>query len=311
MSSTAPVPPVPRVSAIVPTLDRPDWLARALAALAAARPAFHEVIVADQSAGLALETGAALCAKFGARHLPLSRRGLSRARNAAIAIAAGEWFAFPDDDAEVSSDVLAVLAAHLAAEPGTAFVCGHVAYPSRAPMQPGMDGHARQISTPVDVLQIVVSPGLFVRADAVARAGGFDEELGVGATYPSGEESDLLFTVLAQGGRGAYVPALRVAHPDPFEIRDEAAQQRRMESYGRGWGALFAKHAARPGGEPFARLQRHYERRARMGMTLAALTLRPALAARYRASLAGRRAGWEAWRAAHGAARAASTEPRS
>lgn len=301
MSSTAAAPPVPRVSAIVPTLDRPDWLERALAALAAARPAFHEVIVADQSTGAALAAGAALCARFGARHLPLPRRGLSRARNAAIALCSGEWLAFPDDDAEVAPGALAALAAHLAAAPGTAFVCGHVAYPSGAPMQPGMDGRAREIATPVDVLKIVVSPGLFVRADAVARAGGFDEELGVGATYPSGEESDLLFAMLADGGRGAYVPALRVAHPDPFEIRDEDAQRRRMESYGRGWGALFAKHAARPGGEAFAALQRHYEGRARMGMTLAALTLRPSLAARYRASLAGRRAGWNAWREAHAA----------
>ncbi len=283
---------LPRVSAIVPSLDRPDWLARSLAALAAARPAFLEVVVADQSEGGAAR---ALCERHGARHLALTARGLSRARNAALREVRGEFVAFPDDDATVAPDFVTAFAAAVASAPRAAFICGHVTYPSGRTMQPGMDGRARALASVEDVLHTAVSPGLVVRRDALARAGGFDERLGVGAEYPSGEESDLLIRLLQGGESGWYAPALRVAHPDPFEIRDDAGTLRRMHAYGRGWGALFAKHSRGPDGPRFANLQRRYERRAWLGALAYALRLDLRRAREYRAAHLGRRAGWRDW----------------
>jgi GT2 family glycosyltransferase len=283
---------IPHVTAIVPTLDRPQWLVRSLAALARARPAFAEVWVADQSAG---EDGRALCERFGARWLHLDRRGISQARNAAFPHARTEWVAYPDDDAEVTEDILVRLAETLSRCPDAAFVQARVEYPDRRPMQPGMEGPLRVLDRLDDTLRTAVSPGLFVRRDWVERAGGFDERFGVGAAFPSGEESDLLFRILAAGGRGVYDPALLVHHPDPFAIRDEPTRLRRMADYGVGLGALLAKHADDTGDETYRRLHRRLLRRAWLACVFMATTGRLARARRYHAAWRGRREGWRRW----------------
>lgn len=286
----------PNVTAIVPTLDRPDWLARSLAALSAARPSFSKVLVADQSEGL---DAVALCVQYGAERLELDVRGLSRARNVAFANVSTDWVAFPDDDAEVSHDILARLGEVLVRSPEAAFVQAHVVYPSGAPMQAGMDGRERGLNNLADLLRTTVSPGMFVRRDWIARVGGFDERFGVGALYPSGEESDLLIRILAAGGIGVYAPSLRVQHPDPLVIRDPEAQSRRMFLYGVGLGALFAKHAAEGNGVAFRAQQWRHEARALLGMLLMVLIGRPAQGRRYFESWRGRRAGWRSYLEAH------------
>jgi GT2 family glycosyltransferase len=284
----------PRCAAIVPTLDRPADLAACLASLAAARPPFARIVVADQGA----DGGpAALAARHGATHLHLEQRGLSRARNAALARADEPWRYFPDDDCTVAPDILARVGEALARHPGAAFVAARVLTPAGRPVMDGMDERERALADPRDVLATVMSPGLFVSAAALAKAGGFDERFGVGAEWPSGEESDLLFRVLASGATGVYAPAAVVTHPDPFLVRDETAQRRRARLYGRGWGALFAKHAADP---QFMALQRRYETRALGGAVVSLLTLRPARARRQWQTWLGRREGWRGWHAANG-----------
>ena len=285
-------PPVTAVAAIVPTLDRPHWLERSLAALAAATPAFAEIWVVDQSPG---EQGREICERFGARWLHLERRGISHARNAALPRVGAEWVAFPDDDAEVAPDVIAQLLATVERHPEVAFVGAHVSYPDGRPMQPGMDGRARTLASPADVLRTTVSPGLFVRGDWLTRAGGFDERFGVGAEFPSGEESDLLFTILRAGGFGRYEPAIRVRHPDPFAIRDERAGRRRMADYGAGLGALLAKHSQADSGAIYGALYRQLVRRALVGCAAMVLSGRLDRAQRFAASFRGRRAGWRRW----------------
>jgi len=292
------------VAAIVPTLDRPDWLERSLAALAAASPAFAEIWVADQSAG---EQGRRLCERYGARWLHLDRRGISYARNAALPHVTADWVAFPDDDAEVAPDVIAQLRGTLERHPDVAFVGAHVTYPDGRPMQPGMDRRARALESPPDVLRTTVSPGLFVRRDWITRAGGFDERFGVGAPFPSGEESDLLFAILRAGGAGRYEPSIHVRHPDPFAIRDENACRQRMADYGEGLGALLAKHSQERSGDVYLALYRRLVRRALLGCAAMTLSGRFAQAQRFAASYRGRRAGWRRWFAGE----AAPATPRS
>jgi GT2 family glycosyltransferase len=275
-----------RCTAIIPTLHRPHDLEACLASLRAAQPQFEAVIVADQGDTQELR---GLVESFGARYLHLDRRGISRARNAALAHLATPWCHFPDDDCTVAPDILARVAAALERHPGTGFVAGRVLTPGRRPVMAGMDTRERALTDPVDLLATVMSPGLFVAREVIERTGPFDERLGVGATWASGEESDFLFRALAAGATGVYAPDAEVTHPDPFAVRDDAAQLRRARTYGRGLGALFAKHGLRA-------LQRRYETRALAGAVLAALTLRPAKARRHLESWRGRREGWRAWR---------------
>lgn len=292
------MPEAPRFAAILPTLDRAADLEACLRSIAAMDPGPAEVIVADQGAGRPAE---ATARAFGARYLHLDRRGLSRARNAALALAGAPWLWFPDDDCTGAPDLLARVADALARDPGAGFVAARVVTPAGTAVMKGMDGRERALATPADTLATVMSPGLFVAARVIAACGAFDERFGVGAQWPSGEESDLLFRAFAAGEHGRYVPAAVVTHPDPFAARDEAAHRRRARLYGRGWGALFAKHAAGPRGAAFAALQRRFEARALGGAAVAALALDLRRARRQWQSWLGRREGWRGWRAAAGA----------
>lgn len=86
-----------RVSVIVPTCNRPDKLRRALRSIRAIEgPDLNlEIIVGDN--GACPETPAVV-AEFGGRHVRATATGASASRNAALALATGEFLAFLDDD---------------------------------------------------------------------------------------------------------------------------------------------------------------------------------------------------------------------
>lgn len=86
-----------RVSVVVPTCDRPALLREALASIRAreSEALSFEIIVGDN--GQAAETKQ-VAAEFGAKHLAVSRKGPSAARNACLKAATGEFIAFLDDD---------------------------------------------------------------------------------------------------------------------------------------------------------------------------------------------------------------------
>jgi len=277
-------------AAIIGTKDRPRELAACLASLAALRPPLREVIVVDQGSGAPAAPPAGLSVTV----LRPERSGLSYARNQGLMRANALWAFFPDDDCTVAQDALERAAEALHMFSRAAFLCGRVLPPEAAKSEKS-DNSPRALTTPEEVLRVGLSAGLFVKRDLLERLHGFDERFGVGGRYPSGEESELLFRALDQGARGVYAPAIQIFHADPFTVLEPAAQQRRAFDYGRGWGALFAKHAAWASGKAFQRLQRHYLMRALGGAALAILTLRPALAHRYIASFRGRRLGWKQW----------------
>jgi GalNAc5-diNAcBac-PP-undecaprenol beta-1,3-glucosyltransferase len=87
----------PDVSVVVPTYQRPEKLARALASIAAACSAVHEVIVVDDCPE---GSGFALARQFNARYLfkAGAQRGLSQSRNLGLSLATGRYIAFLDDD---------------------------------------------------------------------------------------------------------------------------------------------------------------------------------------------------------------------
>jgi glycosyltransferase involved in cell wall biosynthesis len=86
-----------RVSVIVPTRNRPEQLRRALQSVRALEAAdvTFEIIVGDN--GDCSETPR-VAAAFGALHTRTAILGASAARNAALALATGDFIAFLDDD---------------------------------------------------------------------------------------------------------------------------------------------------------------------------------------------------------------------
>lgn len=86
-----------RVSVVVPTRNRPDTLRQALASIRAleADDLSFEILVGDNGDDPGTP---AVCAEFGAAHLPVKEQGAAAARNAGLFAATGEFIAFLDDD---------------------------------------------------------------------------------------------------------------------------------------------------------------------------------------------------------------------
>ncbi len=92
------------VSVVIPTCDRPDRLARALASVAAQTRRADEIIVVDNGRK-AIATDALPAGVIVERLAP--RIGASRARNAGLERAQGDYVAFLDDDDLWEADYLA------------------------------------------------------------------------------------------------------------------------------------------------------------------------------------------------------------
>jgi hypothetical protein len=79
-----------------------------------------------------------------------------------------------------------------------------------------------------------ISFTIFIRAENM-RQFRFDEQLGIGAKFGSGEESDLLLFLLKNRHRGHYHVNDYIYHPAKEESASKAF------SYGKGFGAIYKK----------------------------------------------------------------------
>jgi len=115
----------PFASIIIPTRERPGYLAVALASVAPqAQRAAAELIVVDDGA---LPANSELAQRFGARYVSLGEpRGLNAARNAGLQAAEGELLAFVDDDIEAPGGWLDALIAAAHAQPEVGVFTGPI-----------------------------------------------------------------------------------------------------------------------------------------------------------------------------------------
>jgi len=104
-----------KISIVVPTLNRPMPLARALASLMAQQSPADldaEIIVVDNSSdGNARDAVTKLTGRspFALHYVNEPRPGVANARNAGVSAARGRWIAFLDDDEEADPNWLARL----------------------------------------------------------------------------------------------------------------------------------------------------------------------------------------------------------
>ena len=226
------------VTAVVCTRNRAALLGPTLDALEAQRDL--PVLVVDQSdaADPALD----------ARPLRVLRdagRGLSRARNLAVAEVQTPWVVFVDDDCLVGPTFADDLRAVLAAHPEAAFVAPHV----DAPVDPAADGlQATAFAVEAEAVRAGrwTSPSAIgfgvcfaVRVDWVRRLGGWDERLGAGTQpFPAAEDVDFNLRLLKAGGVAVASPSVRVVHE---QWRDTSELAALLEGYAVAVAAVCGK----------------------------------------------------------------------
>lgn len=228
-------------SLIVCTVDRVDPLRRLLDSLVNQDGSTFEVIVVDQNETPILDPVLAAYPALDIRRVT-SPRGLSRARNVGMAVARNDVICFPDDDCWYTPGLLARVAATLAADPALQILSARTVDTEGRPSVSPTSEQAAPISRS-NFLLSGNSNTLFLRREAVAQVGPFDERLGVGAgtAFGSGEEADYLLRALAKGLGARYEPSLHVLHDQVDEVITARTIQRAY-LYGAGFGALMRKH---------------------------------------------------------------------
>lgn len=199
-----------RVSVVVPTYKRARLLHRCLNALVAQdlSPELYEIIVVDDARSD--ETGAFVAAfarnyegRPAVRYLrpPEGTRGPAAARNAGWKAAQSELIAFTDDDTIPAHNWLSEGLRAMRGEVSAAW--GDVMVPL-----PERPTDAERNTAGLDGAEFVTA-NCFVRREAIAAVGGFDEQF----QRAWREDSDLYFTLLERGLRVISAPAAIVIHP--------------------------------------------------------------------------------------------------
>jgi glycosyltransferase involved in cell wall biosynthesis len=231
-----------KISLVVATLGRTVQLDRLFESLARQDFADFEVIVVDQNPDDRLE--------YLFKHgwpFPLSRihtpsaRGLSRARNAGWKLAKGELVIFPDDDCWYPPWLLSRGMKLLAASNAEVLT-------GRAADEAGRDINGRYSKAPhrIDRSNVWISGIEWVmlfKKSALQAVGGFDEEIGVGASTPwqACEGQDILLRILDKGLTCHFDPTFFGHHMEFDQLAPQAMQVKGRE-YGRGLGYVLRVH---------------------------------------------------------------------
>ena len=216
-----------KISAIICTFRRPDYLRHALHSLCeqSLPRDEYEIIVVDNAVEAETERVVREFdeGRINLRYLPEENVGLSRARNTGFKAAAGLYVAYIDDDARADKHWLeALVAAFEEVSPAPAAVGGrvwldwHGEKPSWVPerhlslftyVDHGDDAHALANN------EYLVGANIAFEREALLLVGGFDPDLGrQGTVLLSGEEAAII-AQLQELGRGIYYePAAAVWH---------------------------------------------------------------------------------------------------
>jgi glycosyltransferase involved in cell wall biosynthesis len=191
-----------------------------------------ELIIIDQNENDKIEK---LCQSYlmNVRLIKSKVKGLSVNRNIGLKYISGDIIAFPDDDCEYETDSLEKTAVFFDKNPNYSF------YTCNTKEKNGNNAVLETRKKDCDIgffnfLSIGISFTIFVRSEAMPGFS-FDEQLGVGAAFGSGEESDLLLYLIKNKKKGRYHAMHYIYHPGKTET------PLRVYSYSLGFGAIFKK----------------------------------------------------------------------
>jgi GT2 family glycosyltransferase len=201
----------PALSVVIPTRNRADYLAVALASLRAQEGVVGlELIVVDDGGDEATARAAADAGATLETHP--SPRGPNAARNTGIAAASAPLIALVDDDVRAPSGWAAAMLSGAERHPWAEALGG----PIRASLEGPAPRSCGREAAPITTLDrgtedrevdFVWSANMAIRRSALERIGGFDEDVPI-----YGDEEEWLMRLHANGGRVAYVAAAGLDH---------------------------------------------------------------------------------------------------
>jgi len=247
---------IPHISVVMPTINRPQDVERALSSIIHVDYPSWDMMVVDQSDNAQtreiVQRYAAALPQLHYRHVQL--KNCSQARNVGIESTSGEILVFLDDDCTVRPDwltqIVAVLDRHPNAAHGYAAVLPPASYSERStegywPSYPTMG--EIEIRAKGNLRANIRLPHLlgmgacmFVRREVTRSVGRFDVHFGGGGRFPSHEDGDYSYRAFRAGFSFVHAPTVIVDH---YGMRDfqSGAASRLLRSYAFGRGAFLMK----------------------------------------------------------------------
>lgn len=168
--------------------------------------------------------------QFPIHYIRNKEKGLSLNRNIALKIAKGDFFGFPDDDCYYSPDTLERVYQSFQHNPEALFIATTTYDTQTKQIQRTSQ---KQKLYKKDILKACISYNVFVRKNAVL----FDERLGVGTYFSSGEETDYLYSLIhTPKDYGIFCQEASVFHPCIGDI-----PLKKIYQYSLGFAALQKK----------------------------------------------------------------------
>lgn len=166
--------------------------------------------------------------KIQIHYIRNEKKGLSLNRNIALKIAKGDFFGFPDDDCYYSSNTLEEVYRTFQENPNASFVAT-TTYDSKS-KQIQRTTQKKKIQKK-DILETCISYNMFVKKNPAL----FDECLGVGTYFSSGEETDYLYSQIhKKNDFGIFCSTTSIFHP-------KNTTSNKVYNYSLGFAALQKK----------------------------------------------------------------------
>jgi GT2 family glycosyltransferase len=236
---------LPACSVAIGTRERGPLLRDTVASILEGTRVPDEIVIIDQggsAAELIAELDHPTCE---IRYVASTTKGVTRARNEAVAAARHDAIVIVDDDVLVRPDWLEEMLAALEQGGERTVVTGRVLAGEReAGAGPAVSVKAdeeRRLYAGRIGVDVLFSNNMALHRGATRDVGPWDERLGPGARYASADDNDYGFRLLEAGYRIQYAPAATVVHR---AWRGGRALRRVNWQYGRGQGAFYAKHAS-------------------------------------------------------------------
>jgi len=231
------------ISFIIPTVNRAQTLARCVNSILRQVSREDEVIIVHQGR----EMGESLVSHDSPsiKVMDLPEVGLSKARNAGARSAQNQIIAFVDDDMVLDENYVTNVKRHM--QGNIAAICGRILTPnSHMPYVKVHDDRFVLIDQSIFKLKRCLGGNMVFRRKEFWGVGGFDDAFGAGAHYGGAEDIDVVLRLLYKKVVVIYAPDVIGFHPP--EAKDNLEKYvAKVYRYGRGEGAVYAKHWLRYG----------------------------------------------------------------
>jgi GT2 family glycosyltransferase len=230
----------PLISLIIPTINRTIELSNLLQSIENTQEKNIEIIIIDQNVDNRIDD--IICnfsSSFFINHIKVDFIGLSRARNHGVSFAKGEYIWFHDDDCEFFIDTFNNVYKALEKQDIDVF-CGRC-------VDRNLNDSIVRFSKSAGFLtlkrhdKMFVEPAMIFKKEILDSIK-FDEIIGVGTFYGSGEGYDLVLRMLKQNKRLYYNPSIVLYHPNKTVTHSSLVEIKRSFSYSIGFAYVCKKH---------------------------------------------------------------------